>query len=698
MQQPPPAADSYTAATAPSHLGFHGHPSGVPSTHPAGAYLATMAQPQPASGVNTPAHYFHMQSAAAAPSAQPHPHPHHTTTASGTEPPLYASSPFLHQPQPHAQGMVVPLLSPSPLPPPFTAHQNSLPSLVPGGSSAGQQPPAFVVPPGAALPPVLFSSSGPPLPPYTAALLHQPQPIPTPQRNEMPFHVYPHHAHYQHHQNFALPQHHHHFVPSLAPVHVGFGGPHQQQQTAKAAPNDMGRQPLTSRLSAAAAAVAKAADVAEAIASLQRLLSHARVTDGKAHAAWLVVDNASASLAVARFAAASGSLVACATLNADVVEHRGRLAVAALDHLLLTSDRLRAKNAGVSVPPEGSDSDEFRSAAKGLVLVLVGCLREASETHRGCIALMRVLSAIHHDRELVTSFIAALTPLTAAFLCGPQRPYLVCHIVCGLRPPPASPPPPSATERQAIAHGAPGAEEARAEHVIEFLPWTQAIDGAEAAGDAAAVALLGRDRCDAAVWHGFISAVLRELRNHLDAVLEGRQTCVALWHVFRRIRVLRYGADGVALLAALASDEARAVWPPPAFVSATAGGGSREGEEHGAQTMPPSATDGGASIRVTPLNALCRSTAGRTALVSLFDSLEGEAKAADAPGDPCAADTLIRQLRAAFAALVAGAVPPVDAAQERTLKLRPGMEAAATLETRIAQFLELTAEVASAPS
>jgi hypothetical protein len=85
--------------------------------------------------------------------------------------------------------------------------------------------------------------------------------------------------------------------------------------------------------------------------------------------------------------------------------------------------------------------------------------------------------------------------------------------------------------------------------------------------------------------------------------------------------------------------------------------------------------------------ALCRSTAGRCALCALLPHLATilrEPKSAT-PEQISAVMACIGTLRQLHDA----GLPTVDKSQEMTLKMRPGMEAAPQLETRVAVLLRM---------
>jgi hypothetical protein len=360
---------------------------------------------------------------------------------------------------------------------------------------------------------------------------------------------------------------------------------------------------------------------------------------------------------------ATETLDSAPCLRRDLIDLRGAVTVALIDVLLLTHHRVSEE--------EFIRSEPGSTVLRYLARVVLPAITDLAATQRGCVTIMRLVSCVHHVSALLTPLIAALTRCIEFLLLGAHSPYVLCHVLAGLcRPALKStyatimPSPPTLlSSADLVTVGSPDWCARRSAYIIEFAPWIAAVTAAPSED----TMVLLRDLCDTRVWDGFVSAVLAALRVHADTVLRGRQQCFVLWHALRRVDVLRH-ADGLALLGVLATPTACVAWPQQQHMSPS-----------NATTTPSPATF------LVPLAALCRSTAGRCAMAALLHHVAVAVKdvhALDAQGQD-----VVRRCIVAVRRVAEGGIPTIDKGQEASLKMRPGMEVAATVESSIRELL-----------
>jgi len=421
---------------------------------------------------------------------------------------------------------------------------------------------------------------------------------------------------------------------------------------------------------------ATADTAAAAFSSLSDGLANMKATDADIHAAFLEVLPSSAASHLARFVSSfAGRISTCSELWTDLTERRGSLCVAVVDVLLNV----------VATSPNTSAAEEAENDAALVVDAISTGVKELAVTQRGCITLMRLVSAVHHRKRLIDRVITSLRDNVAPLLDGVHSPYVFGHVLSGLHAP-------RTPEAGDVDYAASGTDDVaipslpstlaggcveptrrRAMYIIDFAPWLQLADAPSPPFGGQ------RDRCSRETWIAFASALCNALRNHLRVVLFGRQQCFVLWHALRRLPVFEL-ESGAALLASLASPIQTAVWPPPGKPGVSSGT-----EPEAGSTLPSQTT-----AVLSPFQALCRSTAGRCALVVLLKQLAEYIPRRSKPCPTAATPRkdLLELIASAFVRLAQDGVPIADRSQELTLKMRPGMDAAATLETTLSRWMD----------
>jgi hypothetical protein len=358
-------------------------------------------------------------------------------------------------------------------------------------------------------------------------------------------------------------------------------------------------------------------------------------------------------------------------LVADLTQFRGILWMSCLESALFP---WLSESASDTVPVSPDTA-----AASRLIQSLANIASSVAATQRGCITLMRAASAVHHMPSLISLVVEMCTALAPQTLRDEHGAFVLCHLLCGLDDASFSPAPSSAecdSARQ--VHGFLSQQrddEVRANHIFDISRWAQDLRQTD---DRPL-----RAECHPNVWAAFVDAVLVALHRQLDVVVRGRQQCFVLWHTFRRVPILQL-ARGRELLGALGSPSQIITWPPKAPPA-------RSTAETDA--VEP---NGAPAVAVTPLDALCRSTAGRCALVALLNVLIGSPllrTASDLSGHPHV-QTFLASLRH----LCVRGVPRVDRALETTLKMRPGMEFAGALEARLGALWQFVDSLDSQPA
>jgi hypothetical protein len=213
----------------------------------------------------------------------------------------------------------------------------------------------------------------------------------------------------------------------------------------------------------------------------------------------------------------------------------------------------------VAPPTSAAGSGEPPSTPLPVALRLIKLLEQnisiIGATQRGCITLMRVVSAIHHNAGLISAFLDALRAVTPALVADEHGAFVLCHIISGLDSrdaPPLSPD--AAIESMQRFRRTFVDTDARAAHLFDITRWAQ-----ESRHEVHLRVL--RDCADPVSWNAFVDALFEALLIHLESVLRGRQQCFVLWHALRRLPVTRLHS-GLRLLHALASIQPTVQWPP----------------------------------------------------------------------------------------------------------------------------------------
>jgi len=497
--------------------------------------------------------------------------------------------------------------------------------------------------------------------------------------------------------------------PSRTPTHRGANGTASPVNAAVSPRSDARQQRDAAaaveavqwgaqRLSSALAAMSSDTDAlpVRALQDFREMCESKKATDGEMYAA-LRTEMSEAAFDAFVTLYQRSPLPRC--LLDDLTEARGILWLAVFD--------------ACCCPTADATTTATERAAIGLELLkpILELAAVLAASQRGCIALMRVVSAVHHDGRLLTAVVRDMLAKHAAVLLTDERAsYVLCHSIAGLH----APSPNAAVDASSFAKRfATHAD--RANYLLDITSW--------AAGEDAAQPLFhtrdARNTCDPESWAAFVDRVCAALIEHADVVLRGRQQCFVLWHVVRRWPVLQL-PRGAELLNTYCSPIPCVPWPPPPPMAASASGGgtsvSGSQQMHGLTRAPGSprsfsasgerlglslsashesqgllSASSAASISVgvhTPMNTLCRSTPGRCALAAL---LERATEALQQPtGDDAVDEEVASRVRAVVDAarlLSAGGLPSVDRRLEATMKRRPGMEAARTVDSRVDELL-----------
>ena len=202
----------------------------------------------------------------------------------------------------------------------------------------------------------------------------------------------------------------------------------------------------------------------------------------------------------------------------------------------------------------------------------------------------------------------------------------------------------------------------RAVYIVDFANWLGFASADPSSPEGT------RNTCEAATWTAFTDQLYMALSSRLAQVFAGRQQCFVLWHVLRRTEVFA-SAPGRRLLLDLADPTPCFPWP---LSSSTP---CEDAATPSAVQQPLSSNP-----KFAALHVLCKSTAGRCAMVSLLARLDAQNRQHD--------DDVIAALRASLILLHEAGIPAIDRRQEQTLKMRSGMEIASALEGKLEEFWE----------